>query len=142
MAIGQKNLDKFPIFLRSKLESGEVTLPEGVEFDYEDIVAYRALARNTDDFTPLNSDDMKSYAELGKFPRGLNLTENDAKRYGVSLYTNKDCLQNLFRFPNPKKKLAKGMVCMTYGPQLTERFHVNWWLYSNAKFDSFEICED
>lgn len=130
--------DKFSKVLKEKLNNGEISFPEGTLFEYEPIEAYRLVFRDNADFSPLNSSDMKSYAELNRKPRGVERQENDPRFYGVSLSTRIDRIIQLFNLPKPTKKIVKGLVCKEGGPQLTEGEHVCWWLYENASFEGFE----
>lgn len=135
---------KFPVILQAKLVNKEIILPFGTEFIYDPILAYRGIVRNKDDNTPLNMNDMKSYFELGKRPRGMFGDENqlitDPKYYAVSLFTSLEMLKQSFKFPRPNKKLAQGYVYHEGGPQCTgQGGHVSWWLYNDVDFSSFVI---
>lgn len=135
---------KFPTILKSKLYNSEVTFSENVKFEYEPFLAFRAVNRKENDYTPINANDMKSYFELKKKPRGILIKnpENDAKYYAVSLFLTVDKLKQCFNFPNIAKKLAKGTINMENGPcEIGKNDHVSWWLYENAKFNNFELIE-
>ena len=131
---------KFPVALRDKLISGHVKLPRGAQFEYGEFLAYRGITREENDYTPVNANDMKSYFEEGRRPRGVNCS--DSSYYAVSLYKSFDMLKQCFKFPRPHKKIAQGYVYMDGGPQYTAKdSHVDWWLYENVSFDKFVIKE-
>ena len=136
--------NKFPAVLRSKLIEKEIELPSETQYIYEKFYAFRAIARKTDDNTPVNIRDMLSLYELGKNPRGRILDEKDPSSYAVSLFKNYADISMCFKFPNPKKKLAHICVYAEGGPQCgrAEDSHVDWWLYENVDFSDFEIKED
>ncbi len=133
---------KFPVILKDKLKSGEIAFPEGTQFQYFPIKAYRGIKREADDYSKVGKEDFKSYAELGrKKVRGQRIVENTPEYYGVSLFRKKEIVENLMKFPNPHKKMAMGYVFEEGGPQLTneETEHVCWWLYLDADLDGFTI---
>lgn len=133
---------KFPSIIRELLANQEIAFPDGTQFDYEPIWAYRVLTRKEGDYTPLEKNDMKSYYELKKRPRGRGVDERDPEYYAVSLNKKIEVLENLFKFPNPKWKLAYGQVYKEGGPQFTkEDAHVSWWLFDNVDFSGFIIKE-
>lgn len=140
----QKIYNKFPAILRSKLIHNEIMLPFGTQYVYEKFSAFRAIVRKTDDFTPVNKKDMRSYYELGKKPRGIQQNENLPSLYSVSLYKDYADIAMCFSFPNPNKKLAQGYVYAEGGPQYssTSNSHVDWWLYETADFSGFKITEE
>lgn len=136
--------DKFPSVLKSKLYNSEVIFKDNVKFEYEQFYAFRVVIREDNDFTPVNANDMKSYFELGKVPRGCSkeMVENNAEYYAISLFLSVDSLKQCFNFPRPTKKLAKGSIKMENGPyQEGKNSHISWWLYENAKFDDFSLIE-
>lgn len=136
--------NKFPVILKEKLCNGEVKLPANTLFFYEKFLAYRGIARDKDDHTPVNANDMKSYFEQGKKPRGRRCDETDPGLYSVSLFVQLDEFKNTFKFPRPGKKVAQGYISQEGGPQCTseESSHVHWWLYENVDFGEFEIKEE
>ena len=134
---------KFPAILRAKLIEGEIVFPRETQFNYEPVLAYRGVIRDKNDNTPLNNNDMKSYFELGKQPKGVTDCASDPKFYAVSLFKSLDMLKQCLKFPRPNKKVAQGYVYMEGGPQYSEgKSHVNWWLYEDVSFDNFVIKED
>lgn len=136
--------NKFPVLLRSRLMAKEIELPEGTQFEYEKFMAFRGILREPDDNTPLNIEDMRSYYELGKKPRGMWINANDPCLHSVSLFRSLEDVAAAFHFPKPGKKLAQGNVFAEGGPQYssTVSSHVDWWLYENVDFSDFEIRED
>lgn len=132
--------EKFPSFLSSRLLRGEVVLPDDVEFRFKRSLAYRAIEREAGDTSPLTSEDMLSYHQLEKKPRGAVVSDNDPGLFAVSLYTTKDKLINVMHLPKPKKKIAVGYVYPEGGPrQVKDNGHVNWWLFSTVSFSGFSI---
>ncbi len=141
--LGAEYLTKFPAVLRTKLANKEIIFPDGIQFIYEPVWAYRVVVRNIDDNTPLCAADMKSYYELGKKPRGKKNCESDPEFYAVSLSKTKKYLKQCNLFPKPNKKLAQGYIHKEGGPQYTDsNDHINWWLYENADISGFVIKED
>lgn len=135
------NYEKFPVCLKEKLQSGEEKFPRGVLFEYEKFLAYRAIERKKDDFSGICMNDMRSYYELGKKPRAI-VAKNDSAFYAVSLNIEVVKIKELFKFPNPNKKVVRGYVNQEGGPQHTnEEKHVSWWLYENVDLSSFVIVE-
>ena len=64
---------KFPAILKEKLQSGEIHFPEKTHFEYQPIRAYRGIAREEEDDTPVNINDFRSYAEMGKKKSLMNV---------------------------------------------------------------------
>lgn len=138
-----KYYSKFPSILRNLLINGHIKLPQDVLFNYDSILAYRVIIRDFSDKTPVNRNDMKSYFEENKKPRGIDCDEKRPGWYAVSLNKNIETLKNQFKLPKPNKKLAKGNVYSEGGPQQTDcDGHINWWLYEKVIFDDFVIKED
>ncbi len=136
-------LKKFPAFIKKALSDGMFNIPDEALFEYVAFEAYRCISRDNEDNTPLNMDDMKSYAEMGKKYRAAANPLNKAKFYGISLYENKQDLDNTLSLPKPGKKIAKGLIYQEGGPHLpkdpNKDSHVTWWLYENADLSSFKI---
>lgn len=136
--------NKFPAVLKSKLINKEIRFPSGTQFEYEPILAYRGLTRKINDNTPVNANDMISYYDMKRKPRGMVVDENDARSYAISLFKTIDMLKMCWKFPRPNKKLARGYVYMNGGPQYTDdKEHISWWLYEeDVDFSSFKIEDD
>lgn len=134
----------FPAVLKSKLQNGEVKFPDGTLFQYDKFYAYRGIIREAQDCTPVNKDDMKSYFDMGITPRGVASDPSNPSLYSVSLFRNFEDLKNIFKFPRPRKKVALGCVYAEGGPQKSSdsSSHVDWWLFENVDFSSFEILEN
>lgn len=97
------------------------------------------VTKKNQDFT----DNYRSYFELKKTPKtprgmGRNI-ENDPHYYGVSSFLKKEIVEQIMKFPNPKKKMAVGYVYCEGGPQDTNDQHVCWWLYEGADVSGFEL---
>jgi len=136
------NYEKFPAILKKKLEAGVISFPPETKFTYNSMIAYRAVARNIDDFSPVSRKDFKSYAEEGrKRTRKQLIDENNATYYGTSLFLERGIVENIMKFPNPNKKIACGSVSQEKGPCLVneETKHVCWWLFDNVCLDDFKI---
>lgn len=133
---------KFPATWRDKLLNGEIEFPDDTSFEYVPIKTYRAVERRENDHRSISLDDFKSYFELNKKPRGI--AEDPAKKpefYGVSSFLKKEIVEQLMKFPNPKKKMAVGHVYCEGGPQYTNDQHVCWWLYDGADVSEFKLME-
>lgn len=145
MGIGKENYHKFPALLRAKLENGDILFPEETKFEYESIVGYRSILRETGDETPVNRNDMRSYAELGKIRVGA-LTKPALEKmpiyYGISFFTSLDKMKQGYKMGSPKQRLAVGRIYMEGGPELTKDSHVTWWLYESVSFESFKFYEE
>ena len=133
------NYDKFPAVLKEKIQSERPWFPENTLIDYPDIVAYRAIERDDDDFSDVTRDDFRSFAELGIHRRLID--EEDKHYYGTSLFENINCLRNALKFPKPKKKIAKGKVYSEGGPidRNGSTTHVCWWMYEDTSVSGFTI---
>ena len=135
--------EKFPAVLKEKLKNGNLYLPENTEYDYVPIEAHRMVIRKDDDNTPFNLEDMKSYYQLGKKPRGGMIDESNPIFYAVSLYENIEMLKMCMDFSNPRKKIAHGYVYKEGGPSLKgEKTHISWWLFSDVDLSGFDIMEN
>lgn len=66
MQISKNLCLKFPAILRDKLLQNEIEFPDTTQFEYEDLLTYRAVSRDIDDNSEVTLDDFKSYFELGK----------------------------------------------------------------------------
>lgn len=130
------NLLKFPVFFQNCFKKRNLAFPDGTEWDYDLVRAYRVVEWKKGRSNSVTSDDFKSYAELGKCPRGKSKeeAENDPEYYGVSLFDNMEAFENLFDFPNPRKRAFCGMVVSDCGPKYEngKNGHISWWLYSDA----------
>lgn len=136
-------LNKFPAILQAKLRNGEIAFPLETQFDYDPILAYRGIIRNTNDTATINESDMLSHYEMKKIPRGIANYESDPKYYAISLFETLDMLKECWKFPKPNKKIAQGYVHKEGGPQYTDsRKHISWWLYEDADISSFVIKDD
>lgn len=136
-------LKQFPAILQNALDNNEVFFTNDTQFEYEPILAFRAIQREVNDNTPVNRNDMLSYKELNKLPRGFVDPENEIDCYGVSFFRNIGCLKNCFKFPTPHKKIAEGYIHQEGGPQKQgNNSHVNWWLYQNVSLNKFVIRSD
>ena len=138
---------KFPSVLRYRLLNDELELPDSTQFEYEPIYAYRAVERDAEDNRAVSRSDFRSYFELKKSPnrpRGIAAEEleRDAHYYGVSCFTKREIVEQIMKFPNPRKKLAVGYVCKEFGAEDTEGYHVCWWLYEEAEINSFTLMEE
>lgn len=138
------NIEKFPLILREKLKSGDVTLPPHIETEYSPIKVYRRVLREGDDMHAIDRFDLMSYAELGKRPpKNLEGGVKNPDYYSTSFYSSFEALKNHFEFPHPKNKVAIGKAYCEGGPclrnELTE--HVSWWMYENVDISDFELLE-
>lgn len=138
--------NKFPVILRDKLTNNEIELPDGTLFDYEKILTYRAVQRKEDDFTPVTETDFRSYFELNKKPKSPRGVKKDFSKdphyYGVSSFLKKEIVEQKMKFPNPRKKIARGYVYKEAGPQETKEDHVCWWLYDKVKIEGYSLIEE
>lgn len=136
--------DKFPVILRGKLKNRLLRFPGNTKFVYETIEAYRMVIRAKDDSHPFDLEDMRSYHEQGKLPRGVQkMDEADPLYYAVSLFENIEGLKQSLKFSNPKKKVAHGYVYEEGGPCLRGvTGHISWWLFENVDLREFEIMEE
>ncbi|MDE6566486.1 MAG: hypothetical protein K2K70_01995 [Lachnospiraceae bacterium] len=149
MKIDKDLCERFPAVLAWKLLHEKVKLPDQTEFEYEPIQVYRAVERKKEDYTEVNQTDFYSYYELNKFPknkkiRGKGDISKDPHYYGVSSFTKREIVEQLMKFPNPRKKMAEGYVYQEGGPQETnwDTEHVCWWLYRDRKVAGFQLSEE
>lgn len=136
------NFLKFPSIIRKKISSGELVFPNDVRFTYLPFQGFRAIEREKDNFDNVTRNDFMSYAELNICRRGVN--RKDPHYYGVSLFLNKESVENALKFPKPNKKIAVGKVYSEAGPsQINENNgHICWWLYDNVEIEGFSICKE
>lgn len=145
MQLEKELYSKFPVFLKTKLLNEEIAFPDTVQFEYDKILTYRAVNRSISDNHEITLNDFKSYFELQKFPKskvpkGVRSDfTNDPHYYGVSSFLKKEIVEQLMKFPNPKKKMAVGYVYSEGGPQETKDQHVCWWLYEGADVSGFKL---
>ena len=134
------NYLKFPSVLREKIENGEFVFPENTKYQYSPIFGFRGIERTVNDYTAVSRKDFLSYAELNVSRRGIN--KKDPHYFGVSLFVNKESVENALKFPRPDKKIAQGYVYAEDGPSELnlESGHICWWLYDNAEVKGFSIC--
>ncbi len=143
MQVPENILVKFPALLRNKLKNNDIVFCDNVQFDYEDIEAYRIIKRTTKDNTPVTIADFQSNAELGRTK--IKGVDGDVTKipeyYGVSFYKDKTQLQLRCSLPPKKCKIAKGYIYCAGGPILenTTTSHVCWWLYENVDVSNFTI---
>lgn len=136
--------NKFPAAFRNKLINQEIVFPEKTQFNYSKFLAFRGISREEDDTTPLNREDMRSYYEEGRSPRGTGCDATKPCWYSVSLFREYEDFKNAMKFPRPRKKVAQGYIYCEGGPQLCSETssHVDWWLYEAVDFSDFSIRED
>lgn len=126
--------------MREKILKGEFSFPDNTCFSYEPIQGYRGIQRRENDFTEVSRKDFMSYAEMNIRKRGIDI--NDPHYYGVSLFLNKESVENALKFPRTNKKIAVGQVYSEAGPSEVneDTGHICWWLYDNIEIDGFSIC--
>lgn len=146
MKIDVELCNKFPAVLRDKLLSNEIELPDTTQFEYDNLLTYRAVERDVDDNREITLEDFKSYFELGKKPKRPRGMSGDISKnphyYGVSSFLNREIVEQKMKFPNPKKKMAVGYVYSAGGPQSTNDQHVCWWLYAGVDVSGFRLMEE
>ncbi len=147
MVFSDEILNKFPCVLKNALYSKKVTLPDNVEFKFDDFIGYRMISRKVNDDTPINKNDFLSQAELkeiGKpLARGIDI--NDISFYSCSLFKDSKQLQIILHLPRKNKKAIKGIIKMQNGAirQNAETSHIDWWLYDDVNVSKdFEVIED
>lgn len=142
MQVPNDVLMKFPVIFREKLINKEIELQDNVEFEYDDIQAYRCVDRKKGDNSEISREDFKSNAEKGrKNIRGeTGDVEKKPEYYGVSFYEDKAQLVLRLRLPQKNRKIARGYICREGGPILRgHNTHVCWWLFEDADVSGFEI---
>lgn len=137
--MNDENYLKFPSVLREKIQKGEFKFPQSTRFSYQPIQAYRGIERDENDYAAVSNKDFMSYAEKNVCRRGIN--KKDPHYYGVSLFVNKESVENALKFPRPDKKIAVGKVYEETGPSEIneETGHVCWWLYDAVEIKGFSI---
>lgn len=137
--VEDSNYNKFPSIIKEKIRNGELVFPNNTRFSYKPILAYRGIQRKDNDFTIVSRKDFMSYAEMKIRRRGINT--KDPHYYGVSLFLNKESVENALNFPRSDKKIAVGKVYQEAGPaEVNENTgHVCWWLYDDVEVEGFLI---
>lgn len=127
------NISKFPSTLKKGFTEDGINFPSNIEFEYEEILAYRKITRDDFKDCTITKNDFKSYAELNKpKPRGMRYPSS---YYSCSLNTSLDVIRTMFKFPGKTKGIAVGYIKKVHGPKLgpNSDSHVDWWLYENAE---------
>ena len=134
------NYLKFQSVIREKILKVEFYFPDNTCFSYEPIQAFRGIERSENDFTEVSKKDFLSYAEMNVRRRVIDI--NDPHYYGVSLFLNKESVENALKFPRKNKKIAFGEVYSEAGPsEINEDTgHICWWLYDDVEIKGFSIC--
>lgn len=130
--------NKFPSVLKNALKNEGLEFPEETQYEYKPIITFRGIQRAQEikdseiDSFVICWDDFKSYAELGKKPRGCNT--NNASYYSCSLFLSEEPLKAALKLPKPNKIICKGKIIDDYGPVYInyDTGHVDLWLYKNA----------
>lgn len=133
----------FPAVLKEKLKMGEISFPNGTEYRYHDIEAYRCYFRKENEKNEINREDFRSHAELKIQLRGKNVYKRP-EYYGTSLFTSLEELQNIESLNRPQKHIAKGYIQDKGGPvyRNIKNSHICWWLYEKADVSSFRDIEE
>lgn len=139
--IKDDNYFKFPSVIREKMQKGECVFLEHTCFEHEPFVAFRGIERCADDCSVVSRKDFKSHAERKLRRRMIN--RNDPHYFGVSLFLNKESVENALSFARPNKKIAMGSVYSEAGSaEINDATgHVCWWLYDGIEIEGFTICE-
>jgi len=141
-------LSHFPIVMQKAFCKYGIWFPEGSEFCYDPVLAFRIIKRDNGQDLAVTREDFRSMAEEGRKPKRGQHPEKNPKYYGVSLFKDKTEVKYKFGLPQYPKKLAKGYVVKTCGPLLNNgengSSHVTWWLYKDADISEgkFEVIED
>lgn len=137
------NIDNFPVILREKLKSEEISLPEAIETEYSPIRAYRCVRRSIGENRAIDREDMRSQAELGIKPRFAG-GDNNPDYYSTSFFTSLEVLYNTLKLPHPTKRCIVGNVFQEGGPCFYNRdtTHVSWWMYENVDISNFIFLEE
>ncbi|MCR5685711.1 MAG: hypothetical protein K6G81_09900 [Lachnospiraceae bacterium] len=145
------NMMKFPIFLRKTFVERMISFPDGTQWNFEKVYAYRVVEwkGNRSDHVTIN--DFLSKAEVAGckgLPRGIsNDVWDNPLFYGVSLFKDVISLKNCFKFPRLTKRLAQGYVVDSGGPIYFKdnESHITWWLFDGVEdvlSKNFVITED
>lgn len=141
-------LARFPVVMRRAFRDYALELPEGTEFHYQPVQAYRIVYRKTGEVSAITREDFRSMAELGQRPkRGVDPTHNPLY-YGTSLFKDMEEARYKFRLLRYNKKIIRGYIMDECGPFLDAQknmgSHVTWWLYEDANISAcdFQVIED
>ena len=131
-------IDKFPAILKEKIRNKEFEFPDDTQFEYNDFYAYRCFFRDEDDNTPINREDFRSHAELGKILRGRG--SKKPEYLGTSLFRTVEELNNIQSLNKPEKRVARGKVFSNGGPILINysKEHVCWWMFEDVDLSSYK----
>ena len=133
--MNEEMLMLFPAVLREKIRTGEFIFPDGTEYEFDPIEAYRCYFRNND--RAIDREDFRSHAERGIRLRGTG--NKKPEYYGTSLFVSLDELNNIESLNKPEKCVAKGFVYDAGGPILrsSKNTHICWWMHEQADVSSF-----
>lgn len=130
-------MDKFPSILKKVIEDGSFKFPESTEYNYSPKEAFRACERKEGESRPVDREDFRSYAELGK-KKGRSMSTSGY--HSVSLNIYKEAVTSIKGFNFPPSIVAKGIVVDSGGPMsfYEESGHIHWWMYEDADVSSFK----
>lgn len=130
--------DRFPDVLRKALESGKVKFPQDMQWEYKDMVAYRAIDVN-DNKQNIVQSDFESRAEKAIREKKFKSLPKKLDSYGCSCFFSerkllervKDLKDNIDK---GKRKIARGILKFKNGPILTNDYteHIDWFLFKNV----------
>lgn len=130
--------DKFPNVLRDALNSGKVSFPQDIQWEYEDMVAYRAVDIG-DDKQNIIQSDFESRVEKDIREGRFKSLPNKITMYGCScFFTEKKLLEKIkdlqTQIDKGKRKIAKGTLKFRNGPILAnnDTKHIDWFLFRNV----------
>lgn len=130
--------DRFPSVLREALESERTKFPKDIQWEYEDMEAYRAIDIN-ENKRDIAQSDFDSQVEKGKKVGKFKNLPKDIEYYSCScFFTDKKLLKQLVslkdRIINGKSKIAKGVLRFKNGPILVNKNteHIHWFLFKNV----------
>lgn len=127
------DLSKFPSVLKKGFRENSISFPDGTEFKYSPLEAYRKITRKENDTNiVISGNDFKSYAELKKIPRGVDT--NSASYYSCSFNISLEMLKVVLKLPRKNCYIIRGQIDDSLGPKFgpRQKGYIDLWLYSRT----------
>ena len=133
-------MKKFREVLQRSLEAGEVQLPEGLLWEYDDIQEAYRVVRITSDKTEITPEDFDAQAEKPQIVCRSDFDRSDIGNYGCSFFDNVDMINIVLHMPRKNRRIAKGAIRQEFGPIIIDGAHIMCFLYSDAHMETeFEV---
>lgn len=134
---------RFPSYFKDAIEKYDMEFPKDTSWEYDPQIAFRGIVCKNGESRTVNDSDFLSYAELGRIPKGHDISEIEV--HACSCFKTKKQLEVGFKLPRPDRRIIKGTIKDDKGwIHITSKSgHINWWIYENANpSESFEVIDN